>query len=90
LAELQTAGLTCYKPQGAYYILCDIAPFGFPDDLAFTTYLIERVGVACVPGSAFGAPGYFRLSFAAATDTLRDALGRMQRALAGARTRKRA
>jgi aspartate aminotransferase len=43
-----------------------------------------------VPGSAFGAPGYIRLSFAAATRTLEDALGRMRRALAGAQALARA
>jgi aspartate aminotransferase len=63
---------------------------GTPDDNAFAEFLINDAGVAVVPGSAFGAPGYVRLSFAAATETLKDALGRMQRALAGHPAQKRA
>ena len=63
---------------------------GCGDDNAFAEFLITEAGVAVVPGSAFGAPGYIRLSFAAATETLKDALGRIQRALAGAPSRKRA
>jgi aspartate aminotransferase len=63
---------------------------GAGDDNAFAEFLINDAGVAVVPGSAFGAPGHFRLSFAAATETLKDALARMQRALAGAKAQKRA
>jgi aminotransferase len=46
-------GFSCYKPQGAYYIMTDIAAFGFPDDVAFARYLVKDVGVAAVPGSSF-------------------------------------
>lgn len=44
---------TIFRPAGAYYVMADIAPFNFPDDVAFARYLIEKVGVAAVPGSAF-------------------------------------
>jgi len=44
---------TCYKPQGAYYIMTDISTFGFRDDVEFVRYLIKDVGVAGVPGSSF-------------------------------------
>ena len=47
--------------------------------IAFAEFLINEAGVAIVPGSAFGAPGYIRLSFAASAETLKDALSRMQR-----------
>ncbi len=60
------------------------------DDNAFAEFLINEAGVAVVPGSAFGAPGYIRLSFAAATETLKDALGRMQRVLRPRGRKKRA
>ena len=50
---LETSGFTCYKPRGAYYIMTDIAAFGFPDDVAFAKYLVSDVGVAAVPGSSF-------------------------------------
>jgi len=50
---LNAAGFRCYRPHGAYYILTDISPFGFPDDMAFAKYLVEEIGVAAVPGSSF-------------------------------------
>jgi aspartate/methionine/tyrosine aminotransferase len=46
-------GFHCHVPAGAYYIMTDVAQFGFPDDVAFAKYLIEEVGVATVPGSSF-------------------------------------
>jgi aspartate/methionine/tyrosine aminotransferase len=53
LKILTTAGFTVFKPRGAYYIMTDIAGFGFPDDVAFAKFLVEKVGVAVVPGSSF-------------------------------------
>ena len=54
LLEILThAGFRCFKPDGAYYIMADISAFGFPDDTAFAKYLVEEIGVACVPGSSF-------------------------------------
>jgi aspartate/methionine/tyrosine aminotransferase len=50
---LEAAGLTPNTPQGAYYVLCDIRPFGFEDDVAFANWLVRDVGVAGVPGSSF-------------------------------------
>ena len=50
---LDTAGLSPSTPQGAYYVLCDIRPFGFEDDVAFANWLVREVGVAGVPGSSF-------------------------------------
>jgi aspartate/methionine/tyrosine aminotransferase len=50
---LDAAGLSPNIPQGAYYILCDIRPFGFEDDVAFANWLVRDVGVAGVPGSSF-------------------------------------
>jgi aspartate/methionine/tyrosine aminotransferase len=46
-------GFVCYKPYGAYYIMTDIAAFGFPDDVEFARYLVKDIGVAAVPGSSF-------------------------------------
>ena len=63
---------------------------GSADDNAFAEFLINEAGVAVVPGSAFGAPGHIRLSFAATTETLKDALARMERALAGSLAKRRA
>jgi aminotransferase len=50
---LKEAGFVCYEPRGAYYIMTDIAAFGFPDDVAFARYLVTEIGVAAVPGSSF-------------------------------------
>jgi aminotransferase len=50
---LQRHHFTCYRPQGAYYIMTDIAGFGFGDDVEFARYLVTEVGVAAVPGSSF-------------------------------------
>ena len=53
LKILTAAGFKVYKPLGAYYIMTDISSFGFPDDIAFAKFLVEKVGVAVVPGSSF-------------------------------------
>jgi aspartate/methionine/tyrosine aminotransferase len=50
---LERHGFTCHVPSGAYYIMTDIAAFGFPDDVAFARYLVQDVRVAAVPGSSF-------------------------------------
>jgi aspartate/methionine/tyrosine aminotransferase len=53
LGILAAAGFKCFKPRGAYYIMTDIAAFGFPDDVAFAKHLVSEIGVAAVPGSSF-------------------------------------
>jgi aminotransferase len=54
LVEILTRhGFRCHVPAGAYYVMTDVAHFGFPDDVAFARYLVETVGVASVPGSSF-------------------------------------
>jgi aminotransferase len=50
---LEEVGFRIYSPQGAYYIMTDVGHFGFPDDVACSFALVEKVGVATVPGSAF-------------------------------------
>ncbi len=50
---LQDAGFKCDLPEGAYYVMSDIADFGFKDDIEFTKYLIREISVAVVPGSSF-------------------------------------
>jgi len=53
VTALDAAGFTPRRPEGAYYVLCDITPFGFDDDTAFARWLVSDVGVAGVPGSSF-------------------------------------
>jgi aminotransferase len=63
---LERRHFTCYKPRGAYYIMTDIADFGFRDDVEFARYLVKDVGVAAVPGSSFyrnAAAGRTKLRF---------------------------
>ncbi len=50
---LESAGFACFKPFGAYYIMCDISGFDFADDTAMTKHLVEEIGVSAVPGSSF-------------------------------------
>jgi len=50
---LEEIGFRVYLPHGAYYIMTGVCHFGFPDDVAFAFYLVEKIGVATVPGSSF-------------------------------------
>ena len=50
---LEETGFRVYRPRGAYYIMTDIGHFGFSDDVAFAFHLVEKFGVATVPGSSF-------------------------------------
>jgi aspartate/methionine/tyrosine aminotransferase len=50
---LERHGFRFKPPQGAYYVMTDIAHFGFQSDIEFATYLVKEVGVAVVPGSSF-------------------------------------
>jgi aspartate/methionine/tyrosine aminotransferase len=91
-ACLEAAGFAPLRPQGAYYILCDIEPFGFGDDVTFAHWLVREVGVAGVPGSSFFSRpelgrNLIRFTFAKRPETLRAAGERLLRAreLVGAR-----
>jgi aminotransferase len=53
LPALEDVGFKVFRPDGAYYVMTDISAFGFADDLEFTRHLIQKIGVACVPGSSF-------------------------------------
>jgi len=56
-------GVSCLLAQGAFYLFPNISKFGLPDQ-EFCARLLEQEKVAAVPGSAFGAEGYLRLSYA--------------------------
>ena len=56
---------------------------GAKDDVAFAEQLINDAGVALVPGSAFGLPGYARISYATSMENLERAMDRLQQALGG-------
>ncbi len=56
LDALRGAGFDPFVPEGSYFVLADHRRFGFSDDVAFALHLVEHVGVACIPCSAFYAP----------------------------------
>ena len=81
---LESAGFRCFKPYGAYYIMTDISGFGFADDVAFVTHLINEIGVACVPGSSFfsgngNGSQIVRFCFCKKYETLEAAGARLQK-----------
>lgn len=75
LKILDEVEIPYFKPQGAYYAFCDISKFGFANDVKFTEFLVQEVGVAVVPGSGFFRPSdlgrnYIRFCFAKKPETL--------------------
>lgn len=78
-------GFSCQPAQGAFYVFIDcqaaIERLGLADDLALAEHFLEHAGVAMVPGTAFGAPGHLRLSFALGLETLQQAVERIKAAL---------
>jgi aspartate/methionine/tyrosine aminotransferase len=84
LGVLEGAGFRCFRPEGAYYIMTDIGHFGFADDYAFVRHMVERAGVAAVPGSSFFADSnagktIIRFCFCKKYETLEEAGIRLQR-----------
>lgn len=79
-------GVRCIPSQGTFYTFPSFHEViekhpEFNDDLQLAEFLIEQAGVALVPGSAFGAPGYMRLSFATSLALLTSALERITQAI---------
>ncbi|KPV40093.1 aspartate aminotransferase [Thiohalorhabdus denitrificans] len=79
--------VSCRRAEGAFYLFPSFhsatEALGLEDDVALATHLLDQAGVALVPGSAFGAPGYLRLSFATDLDSLKAAMDRIGKVLAG-------
>ncbi len=84
----QAQGITCPKPEGAFYVYPDISgcigkatPGGtvITNDEVFATALLEETGVAVVFGAAFGVSPNFRVSYATGDEVLRDACARIQK-----------
>lgn len=75
---LETIGLPCHTPQGAFYAFPSIAHLGLSSE-QFCTDLLAQTNVAVVPGNVFGecGEGHIRCAFAAAIDEIRTALDRM-------------
>ncbi len=76
-AELnQIPGLSCLLAQGAFYLFPNISSFGLKDT-DFCAQLLEQQKVAVVPGSAFGAEGYMRLSYATSDEIIKKGVERL-------------
>ncbi len=82
-------GIHCREPEGAFYAFPNVrALIGkragdtvLSDDLALSQYLLEEARCAIVPGSAFGAPGYLRLSYATSMENIQEGLRRIATAV---------
>jgi aspartate/methionine/tyrosine aminotransferase len=82
LGYLRQTGLDFTNPEGAYYVMLDVSPLGYEDDVACCEWLAREVGVATVPGSSFFAHDerrFVRLHFAKREDTLHQAGERLLR-----------
>ncbi|HYL98532.1 MAG TPA: aminotransferase class I/II-fold pyridoxal phosphate-dependent enzyme [Blastocatellia bacterium] len=53
LSVLREAGFSFNDPDGAYYVMADITPFGYKNDVEFAKFMVKDIGVAVVPGSSF-------------------------------------
>ena len=85
-------GVSCLEPMGAFYCFPNVTGLlgrSIRGKIATSSaelaeIAIEEVKVAVVPGEAFGAPGYFRLSYALGDDDLVEGVSRLQRLFADA------
>jgi len=89
-------GVKCRTPEGAFYAFADFrglygiatphaASGKLENDLEIAKFLIEEAGVAAVPGSAFGAPGYLRFSYATSEDVIDQGVSAIRVAVQKAR-----
>ncbi len=71
----QIPGITCARPEGAFYVFPNVKELGVPSGV-LQSRLLDEAGVACLAGTAFGAfgEGYLRLSYANSVDNIRLAL----------------
>ena len=80
LKGLSDIGLKFTKPQGAYYVMVDVSPFGVKDDVDFSEWMARKIGVAPVPGSSFfreDIHDYVRFHFAKSDEILNKAIERL-------------
>ncbi len=80
LHAFKEMGLDCFEPFGAFYAFPSIKRFGMSSD-EFANRLLREEKVAVVPGTAFGScgEGYLRISYAYSLESLKEALGRLER-----------
>lgn len=86
---LKIEGITCIMPKGSFYVFPDVKGIlgrRFENSLIdstvkLTEYLLNEAKVAAVPGEAFGAPGYMRLSFASSMENIEKGMDRIESAI---------
>ena len=82
-------GLTCYKPEGAFYLFPNVSAFfhksadvlRIENSFDLSMYLLYKAKVATVPGSAFGSDGYIRISYSTFMDKLVEGAKRIKNTL---------
>jgi aspartate aminotransferase len=84
----QIDGIECAGCDGAFYLFPSFKAViarmeGIRDDVELAAWMLEHAGVAMVPGTAFGAPGHLRLSFATSMENLQTCISRITEALGG-------
>jgi aspartate aminotransferase len=83
-------GISCRLPEGAFYAFASVQGLigrragdqTLETDIDIAGYLLEEARCAVVPGTAFGAPGFVRISYAASNDVIREGLKRIGEAVA--------
>lgn len=83
-------GLSCIKPLGAFYVMANISKFKgkqiqgitIKNSIEFANLLLEKGNIAVVPGAAFGADDYVRLSYATSMENIKEGLNRIEKVLA--------
>lgn len=91
-------GISCYEPQGAFYLFPNISNFFDTEYKGMTVrnsfglayYLLKEAHLAIVPGTAFGAENYIRLSYASSMDILEDGMDKLENALANLQPSRKA
>jgi aspartate aminotransferase len=75
-------GITCLKPEGAFYVFPNITGTGLTSK-QFADIMLEKAGVACLAGTAFGeyGEGYARFSYANSVENIKEALRRIAKTL---------
>jgi aspartate aminotransferase len=75
-------GVECPPSFGAFYSFPKVQGLidrlGLEDDIELSTYCLEKLNIALIPGSAFGSPGYIRLSFATSMDNIKQAINQLK------------
>jgi aspartate aminotransferase len=85
-ALIKIEGIECRPSDGTFYSFPNMSGIieqldGVNDDLQLAEHLIEHAGIAMVPGTAFGAPGCMRITFATSMENLQEAMNRLKNVL---------